>query len=112
MRIEAFVGLADQIPIKALLASAGFIASDQQDGVLPRIEGERQPLFASLRTEAQLLHVGVARPFWCIHPRPAEVWSKLLQQARQGKDLCLHIFIENVELGSNSSAISTAVVCA
>ena len=53
MRIEAFIGFADQLSIKPLLTSSRFVTGNQQDRPAPWIESECYPPHAVGRIETK-----------------------------------------------------------
>jgi hypothetical protein len=97
MGVKPFVGLAYQFTVKSLLASARFISCYQQDALALRIESKGHTPFAVRCGKPQLLHVGVAGAVKRIYARAAQPWPKLLKQARQSKNFCLHVFRQGVK---------------
>ena len=75
----ARVGLAHQTSVKPPLICASFVSSDQQDCPSTRIEGERDPPYAAIGVEPELLHIRVLRVTKRVHFRPAKLRTVLAQ---------------------------------
>jgi hypothetical protein len=76
--------------IEALSASTRFISRNQQDALALRIKGKGHAPFAA--ANRSLLHVGVAGAVERVNTRTIQPRPKLLEQARQSKNFCLHVF--------------------
>src|SRR5574344_1710411 len=61
--VVALIGDLDQAFVKPALIGAAFVAPNQQDGLSLGIKCECHPPDLTVPREAQLLHIGVARPF-------------------------------------------------
>lgn len=94
------IGLRNQCPVEALLASARFVARDQQDRLTRRIECKGHPPHPAVRIESQLLHVGVLGSFQRIDPRPARLWTKSLDHLRLRQQFDLDCGCERWKLRS------------
>ncbi len=97
MVAESLVRFADQLAIEALAASSRFISRDQQDRTPLRIERKGHPPLASARAETEFLHVGVSRAFQRINARPAQLWTKTLEESSHRKHLDLDVVLEYIE---------------
>ena len=86
MGIKSVVRFRDELFIEPFLASAGFIARYQQDGLALRVEGESDAPLTIRRTETEFFHVGVARIVQRIDARTPQLRPELLQEPRVGKD--------------------------
>src|SRR5262245_24795054 len=98
MGVETVIRLPDQCAIEAFFAGARFISCHEQDGCALRIEREGHSPFALRRAEAQLLHVGVPGSVQGVHAGPTQLRPELLEQARQGQNLCLDLLVQRIEL--------------
>ncbi len=98
MSVEAVIGLADQLAVKAFFARARFVASHQQDRFAGYIERESHSPHAVRRIEPELFHISVARSLERVDARPAELWPELLKKARQGQNFGSHVHVQRVEL--------------
>jgi hypothetical protein len=97
MPVKPRVGHRNELPIKPLLAYPRFIAGDQQNGFLARVEGEGDPPWSAARPEAQFLHVLVLRSMKSIGGWPPELRSKRFQQIRVCEQFVLNFGIQCVE---------------
>jgi hypothetical protein len=91
MRLKARIGFVNQLPIKPLLAHAGFVPGDKQNSVAPGIEGKGHPPHSVRSVKAQFLHIAVARAFQGIHPRPPQLRTELFEQPSMRQNLILDI---------------------
>ena len=90
MPVEPIVRFLDQLPVKTPFANAGLITSHKQDGSPFGIESKCDSPHPFVCIEAKLLHVGVARPFQCVHARAAQSRAENLQHPCLGKQLVLN----------------------
>jgi hypothetical protein len=97
MRVEPLIGLSDELLVKTLFASPGFVARNEKNGLALRIEGESQAPFPISCAKTQLLHIRVARIVQRVHAWPSQVRPKLLQEAGKGKNLRSDIVLQLVE---------------
>ena len=94
MCVETLIGLPDQLAIEPFLAATRFIACYEQDCFPFCIEGKGYSPLPISSAEAQLLHIRMAGAGERIHTGTTQLWSELLQQARQCQDFRLHIFVQ------------------
>ena len=80
MPFKPLIGFSDDFAVKTLLASAGLVTGDQQNGPSLRIERKSNPPNAIGRVKPQLLHICVSRALEGINTRPSQVWAELLKQ--------------------------------
>ena len=91
MRLKARIRFVNQLPIKPLLAHAGFVPGDKQNRVAPGIEGKGHAPHSVRGVKAQFLHIRVARAFQGIHSRPPQLRSELLEQPSMRQNLILNV---------------------
>lgn len=97
MLVKPLVSFADQLAVKPLLAAARFVTRNEQDAPVFRIERESSTPDSVRGVKAQLLHVRAPGILERISTRASEFRSKLLEQARQGKNLVLDFLFEGQE---------------
>ena len=98
MPIEAFVRLADQPSVEPSLSDPGLIRGDQQDGPALGVEGESGPPDPAAGGEAELLHVGVARPLEGVGSRAAQCRPEGFEELRVREQFVLYFGHQGVEL--------------
>ena len=91
MRLVARIGFFNQLPIKPLLAHAGFVSGNKQNRAAPRIEGKSDASHAASGIKAQFLHVAVFRSTERVNPRPAQLRAELLEQLSMRQNLILDV---------------------
>ena len=91
MRLKARIGFVNQLPIKPLLAHAGYVPGDEQNRVAPGIEGKGHAPHSVRGIKAQFLHIAVTRSLQGIHPRPAQLRTKLFEQPSVRQNLILDV---------------------
>ena len=57
MGVKPIVRFSDELSIKPLLAAAGFVARNKEDGLALRVERESDAPLTIRRTEAELFHI-------------------------------------------------------
>src|SRR5690242_15060580 len=86
MGVKPVVRFSDELFIETLLAPAGFVACNKEDGLALRVESESHTPLSICRTEAQLFHICVTGIVQCIDARAPQLRPKLLQKPGVGKD--------------------------
>src|SRR4051794_15091018 len=79
MCVKPVVRFCDELLIEPLLAAAGFVASDKEDCLALRVEGESHAPLTIRRAEAQLFHIGVARIVERIYAGTPQLRPELLR---------------------------------
>ncbi len=96
--VVALIGDLDQAFVKPALIGAAFVAPNQQDGLSLGIKCECHPPDLTVPREAQLLHIGVARPFERIDRGASQVRTEFGQQPGVRQQFVLQIFFQVAEL--------------
>ncbi len=86
MAVENSVGEFDQRLIEARLILTNFVATDQQQRVLLRVESEQCAVLMAREARAEFLHVRVFRTLYMVHLRATELRTRHFQQVRVLKD--------------------------
>ena len=98
MGIKPVVRFSDELFIEPLLASAGFVACDKEDGLTLRVEGESHAPLTIRRTEAKLFHIGVTGIVQRIDARTPQLRPELLQEPCVGKDFGSYVLGQFLKL--------------
>jgi len=98
MSVEPRIRLGDQLAIKALFASARFIAAGQENRPPLRIEGKGHAPDAIRGVKPEFFHVGVTRTIERIGARPPQLRSELLKQRGVGQQFVLDALRQALEL--------------
>ena len=98
MSVEPRIRLGDQLAIKALFASARFIAAGQENRPPLRIEGKGHAPDAIRGVKPEFFHVGVTRTIERIGARPPQLRSELLKQPGVGQQFVLDALRQALEL--------------
>src|SRR5579871_1962123 len=98
MCVKPPVRLRDELLIEPLLTAAGFVASNKEDCLALRVEGESHAPLTIRRAEAQFFHIGVAGIVQCIDARTAQLRPELLQEPGMSKDFGPHILGQSIKL--------------
>jgi hypothetical protein len=91
MGVKPVVGFSDELFIEPLLASAGFVTRDKEDGFALRVESESDTPLPSSRTEAELFHIGVTGIVQRIDMRTPQLRPELLEEPGVGEDLSPYV---------------------
>ncbi len=78
MGIKAVVRFPYEFAVEAFFASARLVSCYQQNRSAFGVEREGYSSFTIRRTEAQLLHICVARAAECVNAWPPQLWPELL----------------------------------
>ena len=98
MRIEAVIGLADQLAIKSPFTDARFVACNEQNSGALRVECKYNPPLTIQRAESKLLHVRMTGALQCVHARASQRWSELLKKPGKRQNFRLHVFFQREKL--------------
>ena len=98
MCVKFVVRLCDELLIEPLLAAAGFVASDKEDCLALRVEGESHAPLTIRRAEAQLFHIGVAGIVQRMYAGTPQLRPELLQEPSVSKDFGPHILGQSIKL--------------
>jgi hypothetical protein len=98
MSVKPVVRFSDELLIETLLASAGFVASDKENGLAFCVEGESDTPPTVRCTEAELLHIGVTGIVQSIGARAPQLPPELLQEPGVGKNFGLDVVRQFLKL--------------
>ena len=98
MGVKPVVRFSDELFIESLLAAAGFVAGNKENGLALRVKGESHPPLTIRGTEAELFHIGVAGIVQRIDARTPQLRPELLQEPGVGKNFGSHILVQFCEL--------------
>jgi len=98
MGVKPVVRFSDELFIEPLLAAAGFVACDKENGLAFRVERKNDAPLTIRRTEAELFHVGVTGSVQRIDARTPQLRPELLQEPSMGKNFGSHILGQFLEL--------------
>ena len=98
MSVEALVCLEKELPVKAYLTAAGFVACKKQNRLTSRVESEGDSPYAICCIESQFFHVGVSGAFERVCSRSSQLRPKLLKQTCQCEDFLLNGLRQGEEL--------------
>lgn len=91
MCVEPFIGFADQLTVKPLLAATRLIARHEQDGPSLRVESESHAPDPISGVKAQFLHIRVSGILERIDTRASKIRTEPLEQARQDQEFRLEL---------------------
>src|SRR5205085_227576 len=95
---KTFVGLCDQLLIKAALAHSRFVACDQENTLSTRIKSKCYSPYATLGIESQFLHVGMLRSLQRVHVGASESGAIFGKSSGGNKQFVLNLLLESQEL--------------
>ena len=98
MGVKPVVRFSDELFIEPLLAAAGFVACDKENGLALRVKGESHPPLTIRGTEAELFHIGVTGIVQRIDARTPQLRPELLQEPGVGKDFGSYVLGQFLKL--------------